>query len=244
MEEALAKIRPHTSSALAHQKIPATLLIALESTFREQNTDPSPTAYFAALCTTLDGTIQKQRSGADETEVMHAELYLLALVAPFVPTPVIQANLTTLLSLTAPLFPSLSAHAPALRSQLSIYYVVFKALDRTQLETQGIRQSFASILQLCVDHRPKVRKKAAEVVKDVLSAPPAPLARHPYAERVGEWVKNALSEVSAGPFSKSKSTKTTEAPSSETAIHIITFLRPVIKNLPPAVSDTCARSFV
>ncbi|KAF8070663.1 armadillo-type protein [Lyophyllum atratum] len=232
MEEALAKIRPHTSSSLSHQKTPAILLIALESTFKEQHTDASSTAYFAALLTTLEGTIQKQKQGTDETAVLHAELYLLALIAPFVPTLVIRTNLNTVLSLTGPLFPSLKEHAPALRSQLSLYHVVFQCLEHSQLETQGIRQAFASILQLCIDPRPKVRKKAADVVKDVLATPPAPLARHPYSERVAEWVKSALSDVGAGPLSKSKSRASDATP--ETALYIVAFLRPVLAKLPPS----------
>lgn len=236
MEQALAKIRPHTSSALTHQKIPATLLIALESTFKEHKTDASPTAYFAALLTTLDGTIQKQNSGSDEADVLHAELYLLALISPFVAITVIRGNLNTVLSLTGPLFPSLNVHAPALRSQLSLYHVIFQSLDRSQLETQGIRQTFASVLQLCLDPRPKVRKKAADVVKDVLATPPAPLARHPYSERVAEWVISALSDVNRGPLSRSKAGKTSDAPGAETAIHIVAFLRPILANLPPTVS--------
>lgn len=237
MEQALAKIRPHVSSSLAHQKTPATLLIALESTFKEQKTEASSTAYFAALLTTLDGTIQKRDLGLDEGDILPAELYILALIASFVATPVIRANLKTILSLTGPLFPSLKAHAPALRSQLSLYHVIFQALDRSQLETQGIRQIFASILQLCLDPRPKVRKKAADLVKDVVAAPPAPLARHPYAEQVAEWVESALSSVNAGPSSRPKSGKASEPSGSETAIHILAFLRPILPNLPPTVSE-------
>ncbi|KAG6903066.1 hypothetical protein C0995_006253 [Termitomyces sp. Mi166 len=231
MEEALEKIRPHTSSSLSHQKTPAVLLIALESTFKEQNTDASPTAYFAALLTTLDGTLQKKKLGSDEMEVLHAVLYLLALIAPFVSAPVVRTNLSTVLSLTAPLFSVLKEHAPALRSQLSLYHAIFQSLDRSQLDTQGIRQTFASILQFCIDPRPKVRKKAADLVKDVLSNPPPPLSRHPYSERVAEWAKSALSEVGAGPFSKLKA-KSPEA-SPETALHIVAFLRPVLGRLPP-----------
>ncbi|KAF5380415.1 hypothetical protein D9615_004614 [Tricholomella constricta] len=238
MEEALAKIRPHTSSSLPHQKTPAVLLIALESTFKEQHTEASPTAYFAALLTTLDGTIQKKKQGSDETEVLHAELYLLALIAPFVSIAVVRANLITVLSLTGPLFPSLKEHAPALRSQLSLYHVVLQSLDRSQLETQGIRQAFASILQICIDPRPKVRKRAADVVRDVLATPPAPLARHPYSDKVAEWVKSALSDVGAGPLSKSKAKASEATP--ETALHIVAFLRPVLAKLPPSSIPTIA----
>ncbi|CAK5265693.1 unnamed protein product [Mycena citricolor] len=232
MEQALEKIRPHTTSALAHQKTPATLLVALESTLREHKTEPSPTAYFAALLTTLDGTLQKNDVGLEDSAILPAELYLLALVAPFVPPAVVRSNLETILSLTAPLFPALAQHAPPLRSQLSLYQILLQTLDRSQLDAQGVRQTFASILQLCVDPRPKVRKKAAEIVRDVLAHPPAPLSRHPYAERVAEWVKSALAEVSSGPFARSKSAAAPVA--ADSAIHVLALLRPLLSHLPPS----------
>lgn|SRR6266702_1121865 len=235
LDAALSKIRPHTTSSLEHQKTPATLLHALEATFDEQKTERSPTAYFAALLTTLDGTLQNEGSSRvsfGEGDILPAELYLLALVAPFVPQPVIRGNLNTILSLTSPLFPSLMTHAPPLRSQIGLYGSLLRALDRSQLDTQGVRQSFASILQLCLDARPKVRKRAAETVKDVLSSPPPPLLRHPYSDRVAEWVKSTLADVSANAFSRSKR----DMEAAEVALHLLMFLRPVILRLPPSVS--------
>lgn len=238
MEQALAKIRPHDSSSLPHQKAPATLLRALEATLDDQKTERSPTAYYAVLLTTLEGTLQKERAtglSLDEGDVLPAELYLLALVAPHVPHPVVRANLNTLLSLTAPLFPAISSHAPALRSQLALYGAIYHALDRPHLEVPGIRQSFASVLQLCLDARPKVRRKAVEVVRDVLFTPPSPLLRHPYADRVAEWIQSALATASANPIAKGKGKKT-EGDGADTAIHLLAFLRPVLLRLPPAVS--------
>ncbi len=237
LESALSKIRPHTSSSLPHQKAPATLLQALESTFREQNTEGSSTAYFAALLTTLDGSLQTARvSGPSlgEGDVLPAELYLLALVTPYVPHPVIRTNLNTIISLTAPLFPTLVPHAPALRSQLTFYATVLLALERQQLETPGLRQAFGSLLHLCLDPRPKVRKKAAELVKDVLANPPSPMLRHPYSERVAEWTSITLSELTSGGLPKFKGKKG-DNDGSETAIHLLAFLRPVLSTLPSSV---------
>lgn len=242
LEQALSKIRPHTSSSLPHQKAPATLLKALESTFREQNTEKTPTAYFAALLTTLDSTLQASRTSGPalgDGDVLPAELYLLALVAPFVPHPVIRANLNTIINLSAPLFPALVPHAPPLRSQLTFYAAIFAALERPQLETPGLRNAFGSILHLCLDPRPKVRKKAAELVKEVLANPPPPMLRHPYADRTAEWVNASLSELTAGGLPKFKGKKA-DSDGSDTAIHLLAFLRPVLAHLPssslPAVS--------
>ncbi|PPQ62932.1 hypothetical protein CVT24_006172 [Panaeolus cyanescens] len=233
MEEALSKIRPHVSSTLLHQKTPANLLVALEATFKDQNTEATPTAYFAAILTTLDGSIQKKDLSLQDGALLPAELYLLALVAPFVSQSVMCSNLNTIISLTAPLFPILSQYAPALRSQLSLYHSLFQSLERSQLDIGAVRQAFASILQLCIDPRPKVRKKAADVVKDLLSNPPAPLVRHPYAKQTAEWFTNTLNETNAGPFAKSKSSKKEPSPGAETAIHALAALRPLTPYLPP-----------
>ncbi|KAJ2931221.1 hypothetical protein H1R20_g5799, partial [Candolleomyces eurysporus] len=244
MEEALAKIRPHVSSNLAHQKTPATLLAALEATFTEQKTERTSTAYFAALLTTLDGTVQKKELGLNEGDVLPAELYLLALITPFVAPPVIRANLNSILSLTAPLFPALVQHAPALRSQLSLYQGLLRALDRSQLEAQGIRQSFASILQLCIDPRPKVRKKAVEVVNDIISNPPLPLAVHPYSQRVADWTKSNLAEASANPIAKAKGPKQSTGNNADTAIHLLAFLRQVLPHFPPDSLPSLTRQLI
>lgn len=238
LEQALSKIRPHTSSSLQHQKAPATLLRALEATFREQNTEKSPTAYFAALLTTLEGTLQASRTSGPslgEGDVLPAELYLLALVTPFVPAPVIRSNLNTVINLSAPLFPTLVPHAPPLRSQLTFYSAIFAALERPQLEAPGLRQAFGSILHLCLDPRPKVRKKATELVSDVLWNPPPPMLLHPYAERTAEWVKASFEELTAGGLPKFKGKKA-DTDGSDTAIHLLAFLRPVLGSLPPSVS--------
>ncbi|KAG7446321.1 ribosomal RNA-processing protein 12 [Guyanagaster necrorhizus] len=231
MERALEKIRPHTLSSLPHQRIPATLLLALESTIEEQKTERTPTAYFALLLTMLDGNIQKQNVEMSDGDILPALLYLLATIAPFVSQPVLRSNLPTVLSLTAPLFPSLLAHAPPLRSQLSLYHTIFTSFDRSQLEIRDVRQAFATILQLCLDSRPKVRKRASDLVKDVLTSPPTPLLQHPFADRVAEWVTTALVEVNQGPFSRSKQGKS--SPGAEQAIHLLASLRPVLSFLPP-----------
>ncbi|KAH8107256.1 ribosomal RNA-processing protein 12 [Cristinia sonorae] len=245
LETALSKIRPHTSSSLPHQKAPATLLHALEATFAEQDTQRVPTAYFAALLTTLDGTLQSARSSGPslrDGDVLPAELYLLAIVTPHVPPAVIKSNLNTIISLTAPLFPTLVPHAPPLRSQLSFYEAVFRALDRPQLEVPGLRQSFESILHLALDPRPKVRKRAAELVNQVLSNPPPPSLRHPFAERVAAWLKETLGEIATGvPKFKGKNSDTEGL---DSAIHLLSFLRPVLSQLPPSVLPSTTSSLL
>lgn len=231
MDTALGKIRPHTSSNLAHQKAPANLLVAIDSTLDSQKSDRSPTAYFAALLTTLESSIKNNQIALGEGDLLPAELYLLCLLAPFVPTPVIRTHLPSILNLTAPLFPILVTHnAPALRSQLGIYHVLFTSLDRSQFEVHGIRQSFASILDICLDPRPKVRKRAQDLIRDLLASPPPPLGLHPYSERVSDWIIKHLSQSSTGTVFK----KDKQGAGPEGIIHVLALLRPIMITLPPA----------
>ncbi|CEL62196.1 Ribosomal RNA-processing protein 12 OS=Saccharomyces cerevisiae (strain ATCC 204508 / S288c) GN=RRP12 PE=1 SV=1 [Rhizoctonia solani AG-1 IB] len=199
LELALDKIRVHRSSKLLHQKTPATLLIALEQTFAEQ-TPPTPrsaVAYCAALCTTLEQAVKGGSVSMGEGDIVPGALYLLAAVLPYVPTPVIRSQVSVLLPLLAPLLPLSSQHPPALRSLLSVLCSLWTPLDAPTLTgTPLLRNAWASVLQLCIDPRPKVRKKAQEVVKSVLAAPPAPMIRHPYAEQTAQYLLNLLTDVS------------------------------------------------
>ncbi|KAH7108388.1 NUC173-domain-containing protein [Auriculariales sp. MPI-PUGE-AT-0066] len=218
---ALAKIRPHVHSGLAHQKAPALLLGALEATLREQSAERTPTAYFAALLTALDGLIQKEGTTAlEEADNIPAALYLLATVAPFVPHVVLRSQLSTIISLLGPLFPALGPHAPPLRSEIAIFGVVIQALDNAHLNQSGVRQVFATLLDLAADPRPKVRKKAAEVIKDILATPPAPLLQHPFSELVATWVHAKLSAA------------VKQSDGAELAIHVLAFAKPMCGNLP------------
>lgn len=237
LETALSKIRSQTSSSLPHQKAPANLLKAIESTFSEQNTSPTPAAYFASLLTTLESTLQNQEAdnhALGDGDILPAELYLLALVSPCVPFPIIRTNLQTLLTLTASLWPKLISFAPPLRSQLSIYVAVILAIEKSQLDTPAIRQSFASILDLCVDPRPKVRKKAVEVVHDILSSPPSPLLRHPFSDKASEWSLGVMNTINTGVMDRRADKKHAEDVTSS-AIHLLAFLRSVILYFPPSV---------
>ncbi|KAG9103830.1 hypothetical protein FRC07_009915, partial [Ceratobasidium sp. 392] len=183
LDKALDKIKAHKNSKLSHQKTPAVLLIALEQTFAEQipPTPRSPVAYCAALCTTLGQSVKEQaengeKIGMEEGDLVPGALYVLAAVLPHVPTAVVRAQLSTILPVLAPLLPLSLEHAPALRSLLSVLSALWTPLDASTLTgTPLLRNAWASVLQLCVDPRPKIRKKAQEVVKVVLSAPPAPM---------------------------------------------------------------------
>jgi ribosomal RNA-processing protein 12 len=213
IEDSLAKIRPHTASHIPHQKAPAQLLVAMEDSFEERTS----TAYFAATFECLKAQLTSQEEkGLNEGDRLPAILYLFSLILPYTPPPVIRSHLPTISSFLAIIYPSVSEHAPVLRSTLSITGAFLRALDRALLiETHGVKKLFSTLLDYVADGRPKVRKKAAEEVREILGAPPSPMQVHPFANGMLKWAKGRL------------------GCGSESEIHVVSFLRSILPFLHP-----------
>lgn len=236
MEEALDKIRPHTKSALLNQSAPAKLLVAVESTLNEQEQETTPVAYYASFFATLQETVKREEASGkevnvDEGAVIPSALYLLSLVLPHVPHPVLRTNVSSLLGTVAPLFPLISSSPPSLRSAIGIVSAIIGALDVHHLTSSApiIRQSFATILDLTIDPRPKVRKRAQLAVSDIIHAPPPPLLVHPYGKQTAEFVIGMLGAVSGTPGQQQ---------SIEMGIWTCSFVKSIAPFWPPAVSST------
>lgn len=239
---ALAKIRPHTTSKQAHQRKPAQLLVALESTLdqtdAETSTRHNPTAYFAALITTLEGCLSKGDTALEDGDTLPAVLYLLALTVPFVSSTVLRTNSARLLQLLPSILPlTTHDHAPPLRSMITIFGAILASLDQGMIQatimTSGsaatstsisIRQIFSTLLELTLDPRPKVRKRAGEVVKSILDTPPFPLAVHPWSILVAEWSCTVVAQ-SADAVGQSAGKKGVANNGTERLIHLLAFLR-------------------
>lgn len=189
MEEDLAKVRLHVNAATANQKRPALLLQAIDATLQEQSCAASPTAYFASLLTTLQSLPLK----AEQADLVAADLYLLAIVMPFVPDNVllskqdaVQSSLSASLLFTLKT-PTDSA-APTLKSILSIVVKLYSILPPQLLGKLEYSQLFNTVISLLMDARPKVRRKAQDAVLAIAFSDPT----HPYAERSATWVISTL----------------------------------------------------
>lgn len=220
LEDCLSKLRPHTTSKLVHQKKPALLLKALESSLPEPIT---PTAYYAALVQTLQQAVAKDVSSADkdiqvgEGDLVPAVLYLLGTVLDYVPAAVYHSQ--SEIGLLGPLFASsvgaassssavggessssllalfgpCATSAPSLRSLIHLLRQLLLTSPTLALTTAPYTSTLSTLLSLSLDARPRVRKVAQEAVRDVLAAPHPPATRHPYAERVSKWLVKVLGE--------------------------------------------------
>ena len=175
------------------------VLSAIEDTLKDQKHDFTPTAYFAALLALLTQAISDSK-GIINKELATSVVYLLDLVTPSVPAPLLRSKFSQILSSLAPALTHQDAEAPLLRSSMGCLESLLVAQDATAWalpQTQiGPRRAVAGLLALAVDHRPKVRKRAQEALTKVLkNPPPSPSLDHPAADMCAETALRSLSDI-------------------------------------------------
>ncbi|KAI9741231.1 MAG: hypothetical protein M1834_002947 [Cirrosporium novae-zelandiae] len=197
LAEKLDKIK---SPKLQNQHHTAVVLSAVEDTLRDQKTEPSPTAYFAALLALLSQAINAK--GIVNKDLATSLVYLLDVVTPYVPQPLLRSKFSQILTNLAPALTQPEAEAPLLRPSIGCLESLLVAQDAAAWalpQTQiGPRRATAGLLTLAVDHRPKVRKRAQDALKKVLRRPPpSPSLDHPAADMCAETALQSLNEIAA-----------------------------------------------
>ncbi|KAK7948984.1 uncharacterized protein PG986_009870 [Apiospora aurea] len=193
LEEKLDKIR---SPNLQSQQQTVVILNAVEETLKEQDTPRTPTGYFAALLALLNQSIA---NGQINKELTPAVIYLLDLITPYAPQPLLRSKFTQILQLLAPVLLLADAEAALLKSSVGCLESLLLAQDAAawKLATNEIspRRAVAGLLNLSLDHRPKLRKRAQEALKKVLqNPPPSPSLDHPAADLCAETAMRSLAE--------------------------------------------------
>jgi len=137
-----------------------------------------------------------------------AVLYLLGIVIPETPANVVISKLSTLLESILPLFENAMEHPPALRSLVTIIPALILFATPSVLNSSPLlKKSWAYLLELNLDARPKVRHLAQEGVRKVLTTPIPPKlvpGGHPYLPKAREWVEGIMEEESKGGASSKK----------------------------------------
>ena len=173
---------------------------AVEETLRDQNNELSPTAYFAALLSLLPQYISEDK-GIINKDVAFSVVYLLDLVTPNVPTPLLRSKFSQILNCLAPALASSAAEAPLLRSSIGCLESLLIAQSweawALPMSQTSPRRAIAGLLALANDHRPKVRKRAQDAVTKVLNhRPPSPSLDHPAAELCAATALKQAKDVS------------------------------------------------
>ncbi|KAF7552977.1 hypothetical protein G7046_g7232 [Stylonectria norvegica] len=194
LAEKLDKIK---SPGLQSQQRTVVVLHAVESTLKEQNTESTPTGYFAALLALLQ---QANTNDNINIELAAPAVYLLDVITPYAPQPLLRAKFTQILTLLAPVLLLQDAEPLLLRTSIGCLEALLLAQDSASWElgvTQiGPRRAVAGLLNLSMDHRPKVRKRAQDALKKVLrNPPPSPSLDHPAADMCAQTALKNLEDL-------------------------------------------------
>lgn len=208
------------------------VLSAVEDTLKDQNHGFTPTAYFAALLALLGQSISTS-SGIVNKELATSVVYLLDIVTPHVPTPLLRSKFSRILTNLAPTLTNPEVEAPLLRSSIGCLESLLVAQDAPAWalpQTQvGPRRATAGLLTLAVDHRPKVRKRAQEALTKVLkNPPPSPSLDHPAADMCAETALRSLSDIaSAAGKNKKNRSQDNEGPQYPGLMHSLQLVKTV-----------------
>ena len=159
-------------------------------------------------------------------------VYLLDVVAPYTPQPLLISKFSQILTSIAPALILPEADAPLLRPSLGCLETLLIAQDTAAWElsqTQiGPRRAMAGLLNLAVDHRPKVRKRAQEAITKVLRSPPPSVAvDHPAADMCAESALKSLSDLAAQSNHAKKQKKSEGSEHEPALIHALQLVKTV-----------------
>ncbi|KAK2938306.1 Armadillo-like helical [Fusarium oxysporum f. sp. vasinfectum] len=209
LAEKLDKIK---SPGLQSQKRTVVVLQAVESTLKEQNTAPTPTGYFAALLALL------QQANSNDTvnpELATPVVYLLDVVTPYAPQPLLRSKFTQILTLLAPDVSNL------------FFWPRMPASWELSVSQIGPRRAVAGLLNMSVDHRPKVRKRSQDALKTVLrNPPPSPSLDHPAADMCAQTATKNLEDL-AGKIAQARKGKKADVSHDPAMIHALQLVKTV-----------------
>ncbi|CCG25154.1 Rrp12 protein [Candida orthopsilosis Co 90-125] len=172
LEDKLSKIRSQINSKLDNQKHLAIILSAVEENIDEQKNEKTPVAYFVSFLSLLDQCIQNEQ--IVDKNLAATTAYFLDIIFPFTPKPLLKQKFNqVLLKLSQPL--NVEAEAPLVRSTIGAMESLLLAQDSARWLTKGAispNRAFMALIELSFDPRPKVRRRAQEAVKNILTNPP------------------------------------------------------------------------
>src|ERR1017187_9812130 len=110
----------------------AIVLSAVEDTLRDQKTEFSPTGYFAALLALLRQSIT--RNGVVNKDLATSVVYLLDIVTPHTPQPLLRSKFSQILTNIAPALTLPEVDAPLLRPSIGCLESLLIAQDSAAWE--------------------------------------------------------------------------------------------------------------
>lgn len=229
MTDASSNKNPHPLTSIQT----VVVLEAVESTLKEQGTAPSPTGYFAALLSLL----QQAEAGSSGKSSVNLDLltpivYLLDVVTPHVPQPLLRSKFTPILTSLAPVLLMHDVPPILTRSSIGCLESLLLAQDAASwvlsVSQVGPRRAVAGLLNLALDHRPKVRKRALDALKQILrNPPPSPSLDHPAADMCAATALANLQNLVQNATHARKAAKPVDAAHDPARIHALQLIKTV-----------------
>lgn len=204
LEDRLAKIRQQIGSKLENQKHVAIILSAVEENIESsqgQDVSGNVVKYLIALMSLLDQAIVRETGEISNLQLATSSCYLLDLIFQYAPRTLLRSKFAEILTKVAPFITDENAEAPLIRAAIGCLESLLIAQDaQAWNNTQDLsitpNRGLQGLLQLSLDPRPKVRKRAVDGVAAILNNPPAaPTAGHVAAIPVTVFAVNNLQEA-------------------------------------------------
>ncbi|EDO17502.1 hypothetical protein Kpol_1058p39 [Vanderwaltozyma polyspora DSM 70294] len=186
LEDRLAKIRLQINSKLDNQKHVAIILSAVEENMDAQQlaneTSKNIINYMLSFLSLLDQAIDSQKGTIKDVTISTSATYLLDLIFQYSPKKLLRSKFPEILTKIAPCLTCVEA--PLNRSAIGCLESLLVAQDaQAWNNTHNLnvtpRRGLQGLLELSIDPRPKVRKRAVDaIVKILLNPPAAPSAEH------------------------------------------------------------------
>lgn len=159
-------------------------------------------------------------------------VYLLDVVTPFAPQPLLRSKFTQILTLLAPVLLMQNAEAILLRTSIGCLESLLLAQDAPSWELSvsqiSPRRAVAGLLNLSLDHRPKIRKRAQDALKKVLkNPPPSPSLDHPAADMCAQAALKNLEDLAAKAADSRKGKKSSDSTHDPALIHALQLVKTV-----------------
>ncbi|KAJ3257993.1 hypothetical protein HK103_004127 [Boothiomyces macroporosus] len=177
----LSKIRSQINSGLENQKSAAVLLTAIEESIQEQGEALIPVAYFGTIMTIIDQSFE------GDSSIIPAAVYILSVVFPrchlfnsSISSNILRLKFSDITTIFEKVISTFNDDAPTVRGVINCYeYLLFAQENNIWSSESSCKKSFQYLLAYSVDVRPKVRKRAVDAIKRILSNPPPPSLTHP-----------------------------------------------------------------
>ncbi|CCF56475.1 hypothetical protein KAFR_0B01760 [Kazachstania africana CBS 2517] len=204
LEDKLSNIRAQINSKLDNQKHIAIILSAVEENIKDHATNDTSknlVNYLVSFMSLLDQAMDSTTHEIKDLQLATSATYLLDIIFHYCPKKLLRAQFAEVLTKIAPCITDEKAEAPIIRSGVGCLEALLIAQDtqawnNTHDLTITPKRGLQGLLELSLDHRPKIRKRACEAISNILLNPPvAPTPEHVASSLISDFAIKYLSNV-------------------------------------------------